>query len=102
MGITTQERARRSVETLRRRISSHIALSIRARRDELGMSQARLSVLSGVHATMICNIEGGDTANPSIAVALSLAHALNCPLSTLIGVELSQAGIAAALNGRTR
>ena len=100
--VAPQEKARRSVEALRRHASGCMAMGVRERREELGMSQARLSVLSGVHATMICNIEGGDTANPSIAVALSLAHALNCPLSTLIGVELSQAGIADALNGRTR
>lgn len=100
MAITPQERARRAVETLRRRVSARMAMGVRERREELGMSQARLSVLSGVHTTMICNIEAGATGNPSIAVALSLAHALNCPLSTLIGVELSQAGIADALNGR--
>lgn len=82
------EKARLETEALRKRIAAHIPRYVNARRKDLGMAQARLSLLSGLHPTMLSGLEGGACANPSIAVCIMLARALECSLADLIGIDL--------------
>lgn len=57
---------------------------IRRRRDELGMSQAKLARLANVDARQIRRYESGEQ-QPLFTVAVAIAAALRLPLSELAG-----------------
>lgn len=60
-------------------------MRLRARRDDLGLSQQRLAQLSGVSQTAISNYEVGDREMGSAAL-ISLAKALECSTDYLVGL----------------
>lgn len=84
---TSREVARREADTLRKRISQHMSGFVGTRRRGLALTQSELGGLTGMHATMVSNLEAGAIANPSIAQCIMLARALDCSLSDLIGLE---------------
>ncbi len=54
---------------------SEIALVIRKKRDQMGITQQDLAFRSGVHLRSINNIEGGK-GNPSLETLLKIAEVL--------------------------
>jgi transcriptional regulator with XRE-family HTH domain len=59
--------------------------AIRARRDELGMSQERLGLESGVHRNYIGGVERAER-QPTITTVARLADALGMRLSELLAL----------------
>ncbi len=51
--------------------------TIRAQREEMGLSQARLAVAAGLSQGYLSQIENGEVSNPSAAVLFRLAQALH-------------------------
>lgn len=61
--------------------------SARKAREEAGLSLSKLSNLSGIPLTTICNLEK-DMHNPSIIAVEALAMALNITIEEYIGSEI--------------
>ncbi len=59
-----------------------LGMSIKTRREALGVSQERLARAAGLHRTYLGGIERGER-NPSLRNLLSVATALDVPLSVL-------------------
>lgn len=57
--------------------------AVKARREQLGMSQAQLSELSGTSKAMISEIESGKK-NPTLKVACAISVGLSCQISDLL------------------
>lgn len=69
---------------------------IRARREELGLSQERLAEAAGVHRITVINVEAGES-RPSLDTVIALAAALGTTVGALLGeTELPAAGGGAA------
>lgn len=64
----------------------NIGKNIRDKREAKGLTQLTLSNESGVGTSMICQIEKGMKI-PSLAVALSIAKALECTVDELCREE---------------
>lgn len=60
-----------------------LGLAVKARREELGVTQEQLANDSGLHQRWISNVETGKR-NPSYASLRRLAHALDLTASELI------------------
>lgn len=56
---------------------------IRARREELGLSQERLGEAAGLHRVTIVNIEAGES-RPNVDTLVRLAHALGVQPGALL------------------
>jgi len=74
-------------------------MRLKQRREELGFSQQRLALLSGVSQTAISNYEVGDREMGSVAL-VSLATALECSTDYLIGLT-DEPGIVRPSSGLT-
>ena len=57
---------------------------IKARREELGITQAAAAAELGISRPMLCQLERGSKA-PSLPLALQLAKLLQCSLNELCG-----------------
>ncbi len=69
---------------------SKLGANLRARRQEIGLSQADLATLAGVHASTVGYIERG-RGNPNLSVLLQLCVTLECtPAELLEGVEAGE------------
>ena len=53
-------------------------------RDQKSMSQARLSVVSGVAQSVISDIETGKTTSPMVSTLNLLTNALDCAVDDLL------------------
>lgn len=53
-------------------------------RDQKSMSQARLSVVSGVAQSVISDIETGKTTSPRVSTLNLLTNALDCAVDDLL------------------
>ena len=60
-----------------------LGAAIRERRTELGLSQEKLAVVSGLDRTYVGGVERGER-NPTLKVLWKLAEALQVPPSELI------------------
>lgn len=60
--------------------------SVKRRRTDLELTQSDLGQLAGVTRQTVAFIEKGEF-TPSVALALRLAQALNCPISELFWLE---------------
>ena len=65
------------------KIEEHFGQAVRARRQELGVSQEDFADIAGIHRTYVSSIERGKV-RVSIEIAFQLAKALEVPLSELI------------------
>jgi transcriptional regulator with XRE-family HTH domain len=72
--------------------------SIRAARTSQGLSQETLAERSSLHRTYISDVERG-ARNVTLYSIVRLASALEVPLSSLLPVELSEAGPTGAVRG---
>ena len=63
-------------------IQERLAVAIRARRKEIGLSQEAMATAAGIHRTYAGSIENGQVVM-SVDVAERLAAALELPLSDL-------------------
>jgi len=61
-----------------------LAKTMRAKREEMGVSQEKFAALVGIDRTYCSKIERG-IGNPSLEVMCLIARALNCSVSELIG-----------------
>ena len=59
---------------------------VRAARERAGLTLERLSQSSGVSRAMLSKVERGDK-NPTLGVAMRIAHGLDLSLSALIDIE---------------
>ncbi|MGH2842191.1 MAG: helix-turn-helix transcriptional regulator, partial [Solirubrobacteraceae bacterium] len=57
---------------------------VRARRAQLGMTQAQLAAAAGVSRQLVAAVEVGVN-TPAVDAALRLAQALRCPAERLFG-----------------
>ena len=72
-------------------LKAHMGPFIARRRAELGLSLQAVADLAGCAKTHIWELEKGrKPANPTIRFALGLCRALQCSLSSLIGMDVSQ------------
>lgn len=60
--------------------------NLRRRRRELGMTQADLSAVTGIHAPDISDLEQGKR-SPNLATIARIAEALSLPPSQLLSTE---------------
>ena len=58
--------------------------AISKNREKLGISQEKLSKLTGIRVDMISRLENGKQMNPTLRTLESLAQALEIPVSKLI------------------
>ncbi|NRA32210.1 MAG: helix-turn-helix transcriptional regulator [Polyangiaceae bacterium] len=70
------------------RVSTSLAVNIKAKREARNLTQARLAKTSGVPRPTIANLESG-TANPTLLVLVKIAAALQVSIEELI-VEPTQ------------
>ncbi|MFB8275897.1 helix-turn-helix domain-containing protein [Nocardia colli] len=76
--------------------------NVRRRREEAGLTLEQLSLQSSVSRAMLSKVERGEK-SPTIGVASKIAHALDAPLSDLIGGPAGAAsGVAVALRRNER
>lgn len=61
-----------------------VGTRVRARREELGLSQERLAEAAGVHRVTIVNVEAGES-RPNVDTLVRLAAALNTTVGALLG-----------------
>lgn len=66
--------------------ASEIGGSIRAKREQLGLTQAELARRSGVSKAMLCDVEA-DRKNPTIRLLGQIALGLGCGISDLLDLE---------------
>lgn len=71
-----------------------VGTRIRARREELGLSQERLAEAAGVHRVTIINVEAGES-RPNIDTVVRLAAALGTTVGALLGEAPAEQGGAA-------
>ena len=67
-----------------------IALAIKKRRKELGLSLDAVAKAAGSSKSHVWELEQGRASNPTIEMALSLCSALSMPLNQLLGMDVSQ------------
>lgn len=60
-----------------------VGKNIRARREELGLSQVYVADHVGISQAMLCQIER-ETKNPSLQVSAEIARILECSLEALL------------------
>ncbi|MFI4882081.1 MAG: helix-turn-helix domain-containing protein [Phycisphaerales bacterium JB064] len=65
---------------------SDIGASIRAKREQMGFTQAELARRSGVSKAMLCDVEA-DRKNPTIRLLGQIALGLGCGISDLLDLE---------------
>ncbi|MQY05734.1 helix-turn-helix domain-containing protein [Actinomadura macrotermitis] len=70
--------------------------NVRRRREEAGLTLEQLSTRSSVSRAMLSKVERGEK-SPTIGVASRIAHALDAPLSDLIGASAAAASGAAVV-----
>lgn len=63
-----------------------IGASIRAKREQMGLTQAELARRSGVSKAMLCDVEA-DRKNPTIRLLGQIALGLGCGISDLLDLE---------------
>lgn len=68
---------------------------LRYMREKKGLTQYRLSEVSGIPQQTISAIENGTRKNPGIETLLPIAKALHCTIDDLIGKEEEKEGGAA-------
>jgi transcriptional regulator with XRE-family HTH domain len=83
-----RELSRREADALRKRIAAHMSEYVSIKRNMLLLTQRQLADMTGMHATMISNLEAGAIANPSIVQCIMLAKALGCTLGDLTGADV--------------
>jgi transcriptional regulator with XRE-family HTH domain len=66
--------------------ASEIGGSIRAKREQAGLTQAELARRSGVSKAMLCDVEA-DRKNPTIRLLGQIALGLGCGISDLLDLE---------------
>jgi transcriptional regulator with XRE-family HTH domain len=71
------------LSTIADNLTERIALAIKNRREQLGLTLRALASRSGVSSSMISDVERR-TKSPTIATLSALAHALEMPLSALV------------------
>jgi transcriptional regulator with XRE-family HTH domain len=71
-------------------IAKRVAMAVRGRREQLGLTLRALAARSGVSTSMISDIERG-TKSPTIATLSALAEALAVPVSALVDSVTSAA-----------
>ena len=72
---------------------------IRASREQAGLTLEQVSKLSGVSRAMLSKVERGEK-SPTIGVAKRIAHALDMPLSTMMGDEVRRHAFALVKKGQ--
>lgn len=75
--------------------------NVRRRREEAGLTLERLSARSAVSRAMLSKVERGEK-SPTIGVASRIAHALDVPLSDLLGAPGPASTAAVVLRRRER
>lgn len=76
--------------------------NVRRRREEAGLTLEQLSTQSSVSRAMLSKVERGEK-SPTIGVASRIAHALDAPLSDLIGAPVGAAsGVAVVMRRGAR
>ena len=65
------------------KLKASLSVNVKARRKELGISQEKLALLSGVDRSYMSEIER-QIANPSIEALLRISNALQIPVSQLL------------------
>ena len=65
------------------KLKATLSANVKARRKELGISQEKLALLSGVDRSYMSEIER-QIANPSIEALLRISNALQIPASQLL------------------
>lgn len=66
--------------------ASEIGGSVRAKREQMGMTQAELARRSGVSKGMLCDVEA-DRKNPTIRLLGQIALGLGCGISDLLDLD---------------
>jgi transcriptional regulator with XRE-family HTH domain len=66
--------------------ASEIGGSVRAKREQMGLTQAELARRSGVSKAMLCDVEA-DRKNPTIRLLGQIALGLGCGISDLLDLE---------------
>lgn len=66
------------------RTAEHLAANVKRLREARGLTQQRLAKVSGVPRPTVANLESG-TANPTLAVLIKMAAALQVTIEQLIG-----------------
>jgi transcriptional regulator with XRE-family HTH domain len=69
--------------TIKDKVAEGVALAVRDRREQQGLTLRALAKMSGVSASMISDIERG-AKSPTIATLSALAQALSVPLAALV------------------
>ena len=67
------------------KLKAALSANVKARRKELGISQEKLALLSGVDRSYMSEIER-QIANPSIEALLRISNALQIPASQLLEI----------------
>jgi transcriptional regulator with XRE-family HTH domain len=66
-------------------LAEHLGLTIRQRREELGLSQSRLASAAGISTAQVSRLESGERTDPSFEVVVKLADVLDVSLDHLAG-----------------
>lgn len=67
-------------------VASEIGGSVRAKREQMGLTQSELARRSGVSKAMLCDVEA-DRKNPTIRLLGQIALGLGCGISDLLDLE---------------